>query len=769
MRHWNLSGIVLRGIAAGALMLGALLASTVAWASSAAGASGAPAVHYGPSGETNVNACSAAVSVGDAHCLARIRTDARARNRRPARRGSQLPAAELGNNGAYDPAFLRSAYETPSATGGVGQTVAIVDAYDDPNAYSDMAYYRSYFGLPACSTTGGCFQKVNESGGTGSYPARNAGWGQEISLDLDMVSAICPNCHIRLVEANTSSIEDLGTAVNTAVKLGANVVTNSYGGSEYSTEASDATAYYAHPGVAITAASGDSGYEVEFPAAAPSVTAVGGTSLYQATNTGTRNATEEAWSEAGSGCSAYELQQAWQLALVKEYSLLGCHMRIVADVSAVANPSTGVWVYDTYSNPGFEIFGGTSVSAQIVGATYALADNPLAGEPTSYPYGDRAALHYVNTGSNGSCETYLCNAADSEHYNGPTGLGTPHGIAAFSAKSSGCDVWTNTAGGSWFTAGDWSKGAPPGPEEEACITAPGTYTVTMDQTSTTGTVSVRSLTIGATSGTQTLAIASTCSENAVLATAKGITDRAQGALTLTNGDECASNVTVSGPVSDAGALYVEAAHGGARSIAGNLTNSGLVSLAASQTLRVTGNYVQKSAGRLRTLIAGTSAYGSMSVTGTASLAGTLVVRQTPPFKGALGQTFAILTGASISGTFATETEDQVNYTGLYYKPTYSTAVTLVATQAEISLSPKSGLPGSTVTVSGSGYLSGDTVTPTFTDNAGVKTVLPSVKTSAGGAFSTEIAVPALAAVGAGTITVTSGQTGVHVSRTFTVT
>jgi subtilase family serine protease len=244
-----------------------------------------------------------------------------------------VPAGTLGNNGAYDPSFLQSAYNTPSKSSGVGQTVAIVDAYDDPNAASDMAHYRSYFGLPTCTTTNGCFTKVNESGTTGSYPQGNSGWAQEISLDLDMVSAICPNCHILLVEATTNSFANLGTAVNTAVRLGASVVTNSYGGGEYTSEVSDAT---------------DSGYGVEFPAAAPTVTAVGGTTLNQATNTGTRNATETAWSGAGSGCSAYEPEQTWQTAL----GLSGCSQRMVTDVSAVADPNTGVWVYDTFGLSG---------------------------------------------------------------------------------------------------------------------------------------------------------------------------------------------------------------------------------------------------------------------------------------------------------------------------------------------------------------------------------------------------------------------------------
>ncbi len=863
----NQSGMVL-GVVVGMLLIGAPLTSTVASASSGAGASaGGAGVRYGPADEIDVNACAAPMSVGYAHCLARVRTDAWARNRRPVAQGRRLPAAELGNDGAYDPAFLQSAYATPSAADGVGQTVAIVDAYDDPHAYSDMAYYRSYFGLPACSAASGCFQKVNESGGTGSYPSPSSSWGQEISLDLDMVSAICPNCHILLVEANTSSLENLGTAVNTAVKLGANVVTNSYGASEYSTEESDATAYYAHSGVAITAASGDSGYEVEFPAASPSVTAVGGTTLYQATNTGTRNATEEAWSGAGSGCSAYELQRAWQLALVQEYSLSACYMRMVADVSAVANPSTGVWVYDTYSNPGFEVFGGTSVSTQIVGAIYALADNQLLpSEPASYPYGHLTALNYIHTGSNGTCGTYLCNAADSEHYNGPTGLGTPNGTVAFSAASSSrppsaptgltakpgnaevhlswsapsstggatvsyevfrgtsaggeatapiatnvtsvnftdrgltngttyyytveavdsagssaasgeasatpsvCpDAWTNAAGGSWFTAGNWSEGAPPGPEEAACITAPGTYTVTMDQTSATGTVSVGSLTIGETAGTHTLVVAGTCTKNAILATTQGIGIRARGAIAMTNGDECANDVTLAGPVSNSGKLYVEDPHGGARSIEGSLTNDNGVSLAAGAALRIAGSYEQTSAGWLTTFIAGAFDYGSMSVADETHLAGTLATRQTPPFVASAGQTFSILTGASLTGTFATETGAQINYSGLYYKPAYSaTAVALAVAQAGFGLSANSGLPGSTVTLGGGGYLPGDTITPTFTDHAGVKTVLPSVTVHHGGGFSTEIKIPALAAAGAGTIAITSTQTGVHLNRTFTV-
>jgi hypothetical protein len=175
MRKWKLFGIAVGVVAIGMLLVGASLTSALAAATSGEGASGAPRIHHGPGGESDVEAC-ATVSAGYAHCLAHVRTDRWASERRPAAHGTRPPAATLGNSGAYDPSFLRSAYATPSATGGVGQTVAIVDAYDDPRAESDMAYYRSYFGLPACTTASGCFRKVNQSGVTGSYPRGNSGW-----------------------------------------------------------------------------------------------------------------------------------------------------------------------------------------------------------------------------------------------------------------------------------------------------------------------------------------------------------------------------------------------------------------------------------------------------------------------------------------------------------------------------------------------------------------------------------------------------------------
>ncbi|MGZ4524629.1 MAG: putative Ig domain-containing protein, partial [Mycobacteriaceae bacterium] len=326
----------------------------------------------------------------------------------------------------YGPGDLQAAYNLPSTTAGSGRTVAIVDAYDLPTAQNDLNTYRAEYGLPPCGA--GCFTKVNQNGGS-TPPAANASWGQEIALDLDMVSAACPNCKILLVEASSNSVANLGTAVNTAVEMGAVAVSNSYGGLESSSETSWDASYFLHPGVAITASSGDDGYGVHYPAASQYVTAVGGTSL---TGTSTpRGYAESAWSGAGSGCSAYEPKPSWQ-------HDNGCARRTVADVAAVADPSTGVAVYDsTPSNgqSGWMVFGGTSVAAPLVSAAYALAGPQVAASsPASFPYTNPTGLYDISSGSNGSCgDTYLCTSIAG--YDGPTGLGTPHGAGAFAAPA----------------------------------------------------------------------------------------------------------------------------------------------------------------------------------------------------------------------------------------------------------------------------------------------------------------------------------------------
>ncbi|RCH69635.1 peptidase S8 [Streptomyces sp. SDr-06] len=361
--------------------------------------------------------CAAPTRVDDMACKALKVTGGKVASA-DAERALTAAAAPSG----YGPASLQAAYKLPSSTAGSGRTVAIVDAYDDPKAESDLATYRAQYGLAACTTANGCFRKVGQSG-TSKLPRADAGWAEEISLDLDMVSAACPNCKILLVEATTSSMTNLGTAVNTAVSLGAKYVSNSYGGGESSADSSYDTTYFNHPGVAITVSSGDGGYGVEYPAASRYVTAVGGTSLNTASNS--RGWTDSVWSGAGSGCSGYDAKPSWQ----KD---TGCAKRTVADVSAVADPQTGVAVYDTYGqDTGWEVFGGTSASSPLIAAVYALAGAPSQGStPASFPYAHTGSLNDVTSGSNGSCSpAYLCQGGSG--YDGPSGLGTPNGTAAF--------------------------------------------------------------------------------------------------------------------------------------------------------------------------------------------------------------------------------------------------------------------------------------------------------------------------------------------------
>ncbi len=356
-------------------------------------------------------ACASTAPPGQATCLALVRTDV------TARRGVQPFVTPTG----LGPADIQRAYALPSSTAGEGRTVAVIDVYDDPNAEADLAVYRAQFGLAPCTTANGCFKKVNEHGGS-RLPPPDSGWAQEISLDLDMVSAACPKCRILLVEASKPVLATLGVGVNTAVRLGARYISNSYGGAEDASAPMLDRNYFDHPGVAITAASGDGGYGVLYPATSPHVTAVGGTSLTRAGNA--RGWRETAWSGAGSGCSARGVKPPWQ-------TDTGCARRTVADVSAVADPKTGVAVYDTYRFGGWLVVGGTSASTPIIASAYALAGVPPARALTaSIPYAHPAALNDIVSGSNGTCSPdYLCTARPG--YDGPTGLGTPNGVDAF--------------------------------------------------------------------------------------------------------------------------------------------------------------------------------------------------------------------------------------------------------------------------------------------------------------------------------------------------
>lgn len=368
----------------------------------------------------SVPVCAGPSRLEDARCHSRVVVDE-----------NGAPRATPSVPAGFGPADLWSAYSLPAGQGTSwtwnGQTIAIVDAYDNPSAEADLGVYRAQFGLPPCTTANGCFRKVNQTGGT-RLPRANQGWALEIALDVQMASAVCPSCRILLVEASSNSLANLGAAVSQAATMGANAISNSYGAGEFSGEASYESPYN-HPGVAVTVSSGDAGYGVEFPAASRYVVAVGGTTL--ARSTASRGWSESAWSGAGSGCSAYIPQPTWQSSL----GLGGCSGRMVADVSAVADPATGVAVYDSYGyqgQKGWFVVGGTSASAPIVAAVYGVAGNAAtaAASYASFPYSNTAGLFDVVSGSNGSCGgSYLCTAVSG--YDGPTGLGSPDGIAAF--------------------------------------------------------------------------------------------------------------------------------------------------------------------------------------------------------------------------------------------------------------------------------------------------------------------------------------------------
>ena len=359
--------------------------------------------------------CARAIGRGEARCFAHVVTDARG-NPMPGKPDAAAPNVVPSGYGSAD---LRSAYLL-TATGNSATTIAIVDAYGYAKAEADLATYRTQMNLPPCTTANGCLKVVDQRGGN-ALPRYNSGWAQEQALDLDMASAMCPNCKILLVQSDTPSFVNLGVAVNTAATLGAAVISNSYGGGEASS--APYNSYYVHPGVAVTASSGDSGYGASFPASSPDVIAVGGTNLKR--SSGGRGWTELAWTSAGSGCSAVYAKPSWQTDTL-------CTTRVESDISAVADPATGVAVYGPSSKgtqSAWLVFGGTSVSAPLIGGIYgALGARPTAARKIwmTAPTG----LNDVTSGSNGSCGgTYFCTAGPG--YDGPTGNGTPAGAAAF--------------------------------------------------------------------------------------------------------------------------------------------------------------------------------------------------------------------------------------------------------------------------------------------------------------------------------------------------
>ena len=365
----------------------------------------------------------------------------------------------------YSPSDIQSAYDLPAGKG--SPLVAIIDAFDDPDAESDLAVYRAQYGLPACTTANGCFQKVAQDGSTNypSPPPPGDDWVSEITLDLDAVSAACPNCHILLVEANTDSDgTSLPSAVETARTMGAKIISMSWGGLEDGTENSADAQYFDYPGVVFTASTGDDGYGASYPSTSQYTVSVGGTELEPAPGTA-RGWSESAWDGAGSGCSIDVDKPSFQ------GGISACGTRADADISADADPDSGIAVYNSYSDSGWDVYGGTSLSAPLIAAMYALAGGPAAGtRPASYPYDDpsqSADINDVTTGSNGNCTpAVLCTAGPG--WDGPTGLGTPNGVGALSAGPHG-DITGRVT--------DASTGKP---LSGASVTAPGGYSSTTD-------------------------------------------------------------------------------------------------------------------------------------------------------------------------------------------------------------------------------------------------------------------------------------------------
>ncbi|MEU1600829.1 S53 family peptidase [Streptomyces sp. NPDC005708] len=364
--------------------------------------------------------CDQDVAPGHFACFALKRTDVQ--------EPMVLPADATPNG--YGPSDLRSAYNLPDSD--TTATIAIVDAYDNPHAESDLATYRATYGLPPCTTDNGCFTKVNQDGKASPLPAPDVkGWAGEISLDLDMVSAVCPSCHITLIEADDDS-DNLFTAVKTTGDLGIKYVSMSWGGPETGEDPAYDAQYFKPSGVVYAVSSGDYAYDwgVSYPSTSGRVVSVGGTSLTRADSS--RGWSESVWKTndnlgTGSGCSSDVPKPSWQTAVPADV----CGHRAATDVSAVADPATGVAVYQTYQGSGWAVAGGTSAAAPIIAGVYALAGTPRSDDqPASYLYSHTGGLNDVTTGDNGTCApSLLCTAATG--WDGPTGLGTPDGLAAF--------------------------------------------------------------------------------------------------------------------------------------------------------------------------------------------------------------------------------------------------------------------------------------------------------------------------------------------------
>lgn len=341
---------------------------------------------------------------------------------------------------AYGANQLRYAYSI-TQKGARYKVIAIVSAYHSESAFQDIKDYRAMYNLgPMDNCTdpktpgmvgtiltevpsgkNPCFMQVDQKGAAvGFAQTDDQGWAQETALDIEMATAICPNCSILLVEANNASLDNLNLAVGSAARFkNVRSISNSYGGTDAPEFKYPAYAAATSKGIAVVASSGDSGYGVLAPASFASVIAIGGTTL-KVDQRG-RWASESAWSKAGSGCSDYNRAAAWQ-----PIFMTGCANKMTADFAAVADPATGVAVA---FEGGWFTFGGTSVSAPIIAGMYAIGPK-TGGNPAAFTVAHKDQLHDITEGSNGRCTVlYWCNAR--EGWDGPTGLGSPNGAGGF--------------------------------------------------------------------------------------------------------------------------------------------------------------------------------------------------------------------------------------------------------------------------------------------------------------------------------------------------
>jgi subtilase family serine protease len=363
-----------------------------------------------------VPVCSRNVGNGTAHCLSYILKDT-----------SSAPHAQGHPDvSGYGPADLISAYNLSSVINNAGGTVALVLWYNDPNMDTDLATYRTNFGLAACRKSSGCLKQVNQTGGS-TLPQNDTGAALEESLDVDMVSANCPKCKIIYVEANGPDTNDLIIAENTAAGLsGVVAVSNSW---SYGSEQNNASleAAFNHANKAIVASADDYGYGPVSPTDYNTLTSAVGTHLTK--GGGSRGWTETVWSGTGSGCSSFVAAKVWQTNKENHWSRTGCSKRVIGDVAYVADPNTGVAVYDSYGYSGWIVVGGTSVSSPAEAALYALSGNQ-SGIPARLSYQHPTSFYDITSGSNGSCSpSWLCTA--SVGFDAPSGVGAPNGIGGF--------------------------------------------------------------------------------------------------------------------------------------------------------------------------------------------------------------------------------------------------------------------------------------------------------------------------------------------------